>query len=310
MLNYTWHRWQWPPVEWLTGTGFDIVHAAHPIRIPSRGAASVVTVHDLDFLRHPERTRGEIRRDYPSLAPRHIRAADAVIAVSAHTAGEIETLCGRPAADITIAPLGRPGWTRRADEPTDGVVLFLGTLEPRKNVGALLDAYARLRATTPATSSVPRLVLAGGHGPGAEALLARAAESDLRAHVDIMGYIAPEAREALYRRAVVVVMPSHTEGFGLPALEAMTVGVPVIAADRGALPEVLGGAGVVYGPTDESALVEALRTVLGDRARRDVLRESGWRRAADFTWASTAARTRDAWARAREAHQRARGGRG
>ena len=90
LLNYAWHRWGWPTVEQFTGRTFDVVHAAHPIRLPSRTAAQVVTVHDLDFLRHPERTRAEIRRDYPELAPAHIRAADGVIAVSASTAADIK----------------------------------------------------------------------------------------------------------------------------------------------------------------------------------------------------------------------------
>ena len=306
-LNYAWHRWTWPPVEWLTGQAFDVVHAAHPIRIPSRTAASVVTVHDLDFLQHPERTRAEIRRDYPTLAPHHIRHADAVVAVSAHTAGEIERLCGRPASEITIAPLGRPRWERRRVDPTDGVLLFLGTLEPRKNVGALLDAYARLLATAPATLPVPRLVLAGGHGAGAEALIARAQAAEFRGQVEVTGYIAPEAREALYNRALMVVMPSHTEGFGLPALEAMTVGVPVVAANRGALPEVLGDAGILYDPTTPDALTHALQNVLAQPDLRTRMRDAGWQRAEAFSWAHTAARTREAWARACAARAQRRG---
>lgn len=305
-LNYAWHRWQWPPVEWLTGRGFDVVHAAHPIRIPSRNAASVVTVHDLDFLQHPERTRGEIRRDYPRLAPHHIRCADAVVAVSAHTAGEIERLCGRPAADVTVAPLGRPRWARRIAEPDPGVLLFLGTLEPRKNLGALLDAYARLIAAAPTAAAVPRLVLAGGHGPGADALITRASSPEFRGQIDVTGYVAPDTREALYHRALVLIMPSHTEGFGLPALEAMTVGVPVVAADRGALPEVLGGAGQLYDPADEHALTHALEQVLAHPAHRARMREAGWHRAEAFSWAHTAARTREAWARACAARARRR----
>lgn len=300
-LNYAWHRWEWPPVERLAGQAFDVVHAAHPIRIPSRIAASVVTVHDLDFLQHPERTRAEIRRDYPTLAPHHIRQADAVVAVSAHTAGEIERLCGRPASDVTIAPLGRPRWERRRVDPTDGVLLFLGTLEPRKNVGALLDAYARLLATAPATLHVPRLVLAGGHGAGADALIARAQTAEFRGLVEVTGYIAPETREALYNRALMVVMPSHTEGFGLPALEAMTVGVPVVAANRGALPEVLGNAGMLYDPTTPEALTHAMQNVLTQVDLRTRMRDAGWQRAEAFSWAHTAARTREAWARARAA---------
>lgn len=299
LLNYAWHRWEWPPVELLTGRTFDVAHAAHPIRLPSRSAAQVVTVHDLDFLRNPERTRAEIRRDYPALAPAHIRAADAVIAVSAATAGDIETLTGRPAGSVTIAPLGRPEWPRRLEEPADGVLLFFGTLEPRKNVGGLLDAYAHLLTTRQASGEpTPRLVLAGAPGEGADALLARTQEGVLRGHVEIAGYVDPDQRVEIYRRALALVMPSHTEGFGLPALEAMTVGVPVVAASRGALPEVLGGAGVLCDASDARALSAAIESVISSPAQRNQMRDAGWRRALDFSWAHTATRTREAWAQA------------
>lgn len=300
LLNYAWHRWQWPPVESLTRFDYDIVHAAHPIAIPSRTAAKVITVHDLDFLRHPERTRAEIRRDYPAYAPSHIREADAVLAVSASTAADIETLTGRPAARVVVAPLGRPDWPQRHDEPADGVLLFFGTIEPRKNVGSLLDAYARLRAQRDAAGQqTPRLVLAGGAGAGADALLARTAVAPLRGHVDVLGYVPPDLRSDTYRSAVALIMPSHAEGFGLPALEAMTVGVPVIAANAGALPEVLADAGALYPSDDAGALCATMQAVLDDRARRDRMREAGWRRALDFSWTHTAARTREAWQLAR-----------
>lgn len=299
VLNYGWHRWGWPTVEQLTGQFFDVVHAAHPIRLPSRTAAQVVTVHDLDFLRHPERTHAEIRRDYPALAPAHIRAADAVISVSASTAADIEALTGRPASTVTIAPLGRPDWPRREEEPADGVILFFGTLEPRKNVGGLLDAYEHLLAGRAAEGlATPPLVLAGAPGAGADTLIARTQTGALRGHVEVAGYVNPDERLATYRRALALVMPSHTEGFGLPALEAMTVGVPVVAASRGALPEVLGGAGVLCDASDPLALSAALQSVITSRAQRDQMRDAGWRRALDFSWAHTATRTREAWAQA------------
>jgi len=297
LINYAWHRWQWPTVEHLTGRSFDVVHAAHPIRLPSRAAAQVVTVHDLDFLRHPERTRAEIRRDYPSLAPAHIRDADAVIAVSASTAAEIEALTGRPTSRVTIAPLGRPDWPRRLREPEDGVLLFFGTLEPRKNVGGLLDAYALLLARRNASGlPTPTLVLAGGAGLGAEALITRAGQGIFHGKVDVLGYVDPNHRVETYGRALAVVMPSHTEGFGLPALEAMTLGIPVVAANQGALPEVLAGAGLLCDASDPAALSAALESVINNSAQRDHMREAGWRRALDFSWEHTATRTREAWA--------------
>jgi glycosyltransferase involved in cell wall biosynthesis len=309
VVNYAWHRWQWPPVEQLTGRSFDVVHAAHPIRLPSRHAAQVVTVHDLDFLRHPERTRAEIRRDYPALAPAHIRAADAVIAVSASTAADIETLTGRPASRVTVAPLGRPDWPRRLQEPEDGVLLFLGTLEPRKNIGGLLDAYALLLARRNAAGlPTPTLVLAGAPGAEADTLLLRARQGIFHGKVEVTGYVDPDLRVQTYTRALAVVMPSHTEGFGLPALEAMTLGIPVIAADQGALPEVLGGAGIVCDASNPSALSAALESVITDRSQRDRLREAGWRRSLDFSWAHTATRTREAWAGAIDAARGRHGG--
>ncbi len=308
-LNYAWHRWQWPTVEQLTGRSFDVVHAAHPIRLPSRTAAQVVTVHDLDFLRHPERTRAEIRRDYPELAPAHIRGADAVIAVSASTAADIETLTGRPASRVTIAPLGRPDWPRRLQEPEDGVLLFLGTLEPRKNIGGLLDAYALLLARRNAVGvPTPTLVLAGAPGYGADALIARTHQGIFHGKVEVLGYVDPDLRVRTYSRAVALVMPSHTEGFGLPALEAMTLGIPVVAANQGALPEVLGGAGILCDASDPAALSAALESVIDNRAQRDHLREAGWKRALDFSWGHTAARTREAWAGAIDAARKQRRG--
>jgi glycosyltransferase involved in cell wall biosynthesis len=308
-INYAWHRWQWPTAEQLTGRSFDVVHAAHPIRLPSRTAAQVVTVHDLDFLRHPERTQAEIRRDYPALAPTHIREADAVIAVSASTAAEIETLTGRPTSRVTIAPLGRPDWPRRLQEPADGVLLFFGTLEPRKNLGGLLDAYALLLTRRTAVGlTTPPLVLAGAPGPGTDALITRTHQGILHGRVELLGYVDPDRRVSTYHRALAVVMPSHTEGFGLPALEAMTLGIPVVAANQGALPEVLGGAGLLCDATDPAALSAALDSVINDRAQRDHLRDAGWRRALDFSWAHTAARIREAWAVAIDAAQGRRHG--
>jgi alpha-1,3-rhamnosyl/mannosyltransferase len=171
--------------------------------------------------------------------------------------------------------------------------LFFGTLEPRKNVGLLLDAYEQLLG---GGSPVPRLLLAGGAPPEAAALLARAAAAPLAGHVDVTGYVDPDQRINVYRRALVLVMPSYAEGFGIPALEAMTLGVPVIAANRGALPEVVGPAGWLIEPDDPAGLAQALGRVIADRALRDRLREAGWQQAQKFQWARSAARARDAWA--------------
>jgi glycosyltransferase involved in cell wall biosynthesis len=148
-------------------------------------------------------------------------------------------------------------------------------------------------------------VLAGGVPPEAAALTARAAASPFAGRVELRGYIAPERRRDLYAGALALIMPSHTEGFGIPALEAMTVGVPVIAANRGALPEVVGDAGLLIDPVDPSDLARRLGEVVASRPLRDRLRGAGWQQAARFSWRESAARAREAWGRAIE-HQRRR----
>lgn len=300
-LNFAWHRLGWPPIERFAGARFDVVHAAHPLLIPARRAARVITVHDLDFLDHPERTRAEVRRDYPALAASHARRADRVIAVSQATARAVEERLGVPRSQISICSPGAPAWARRTQEPADGSILFLGTLEPRKNLMTLLDAYERLLAQIP---SAPPLVLAGRAVDGAEAILARAAAAPLAGRVRIPGYVDPDRRLEVYDQALVLVMPSYLEGFGLPALEAMTRGIPVVAANRGALPEVVGDAGWLVDPHESESIATALRGVVTDPQRRQQMREAGWAQAARFRWSETADRAREAWTLAIERRAR------
>ena len=171
----------------------------------------------------------------------------------------------------------------------------------RLGEGERLVAYARLVAQS--QHPVPRLVLAGRAGPDAAPLLARAAEPPLAGRVDFPGYVDPDHRLDVYDRAVLLVIPSHTEGFGIPALEAMTRGIPVVAANRGALPEVVGTAGRLIDPDDAEALRHAIAEVLQNRAERDRMREAGWQQARRFTWHDSAREIREAWAMAHERRQ-------
>lgn len=305
LLNYAWHRWEWPPIETLAGQPFDLVQSLHPLLLPAKRAAQVVTIHDLDFLDHPERTSGEIRRDYGRLAHAHAARADRIITVSEFTASQIVEKLGISRDRITIASPGAPEWAPRDREPDDAYVLFLSTLEPRKNLGVLLDAYTALLG---AGHSLPKLVVAGRPAPGSEEWIARASAAPLRSHVELRGYVAPEDRRALVAGAAVLVMPSLMEGFGLPLVEAMTLGVPVIASDRGSLPEVLGGAGDVFNATDPAALAASLSRVLSSIEVRRSMAAAGRERARHYTWKDTARHTRDGWELARETRlKKARG---
>lgn len=294
VLNFLWHRCEWPPVERLAGP-VDVVHAAHPLMIPSRRAARVVTVHDLFFLSSPEQTRAEVRRDYAALAGEHARRADAIITSSHHTKAQIVERFGVAPERIYTCPFGAPRWRtlgRAPNVPRNGYFLFVGTLEPRKNVGTLLDAYARVRERIPAA---PRLVLAGGARPDASLWLARVAAPPLAGHVEHLGYFPAEKREELYAGARALLMPSFDEGFGIPALEAMSAGVPVIASNRGSLPEVIGDGGVLLDADDVEGLAAAMARVTGDDEWATALGRAGLARASAFQWPSTAAVLRQAY---------------
>ena len=300
VLNTAWHRLGWPPVEWLSGP-VDVAHSFHPLLMPARNAAQIVTVHDLDFLDHPERTRAEIRRDYAALAPRHVRRADAVVVVSAFTAGEVERRLGVPRDRIVVCSPGAPPWVpRRA--PIRGPILFMGTLEPRKNVGVLLDAYGILLGML---ADAPPLWLAGPAGDAAANWLRAIEAPPLAGRVTHLGYVPSERRQELYAQASMLVLPSHLEGFGIPVLEAMTMGVPTIVSARGALPEVGGDAAQVVDPDDTRGFAEAMRRYLVDPAAAAAGMRRGIERARRYSWDASAqtllAAYRDVVARRKDA---------
>jgi glycosyltransferase involved in cell wall biosynthesis len=292
-LNLAWHRLRWPPIEALAGGEYDVAHSPHPLLLPSRSAAQVVTIHDLHFLTHPERTTGEIRRDYSALAHAHARRADRIIVVSRFVAGEVQRVLGVAGDRISICPNGGPLWkTPPAALHSHGYLLFMGTIEPRKNVGGLLKAYARLRARR---ADAPRLVIAGGADRESDAVLALMNQPPLAGHVEYRGYVSPSDREALFKGAQVFVLPSFDEGFGIPALEAMSAGVPVVVSNRGALPEVVGDAGLLVDPDDAESLAAALERMLGDANLRATCAQRGLDRARQFTWTQTARDVRRAY---------------
>lgn len=292
-LTWAWHHGGWPPVEWLAG-GVDVVHSPTPLAVPSRTAAQVVTVFDLYFLTG-EGERTGAQRDFARLARQHVTRADHVVAGSAHAAGLVERTFGVNPARVTVTPLGAPRWAEAvsAERGHDlgRTILFIGTLEPRKNVGLLLDAYTRLRARR---ADAPPLVLAGSVPESGRAWITRATAPPLAPHVRVEGYVSEARRRALFAEARVVVMPSRDEGFGLPALEALACGVPVVTTPVGALPEVVADAALFAPADDADAWTAALEACLDDTRCRD-LAARGRARAARYTWAATAEATLGAY---------------
>lgn len=295
VLNLAWHRLGWPPVELLAGGRYDVAHSLHPLLLPARRAAQVVTIHDLDFLEHPERTRAEVHRDYPALAARHARLADHIVVPSHYTAGLVSHRFDIAPDHISVCPPGAPDWrtaaTPKPDTNREPYILFLGTLEPRKNVGVLLDAYGRLLASR---SNVPRLVIAGRSTRDAAPWLTRFSQPPFAETVEYLGYVPDADRRSLFEGARVFVYPSLEEGFGLPVLEALSLGVPVVASSRGALPEVVGDAGMLVEPEPE-AIASAIGHILNDASTAARLAELGRARATRFSWPASAASLRRAY---------------
>jgi glycosyltransferase involved in cell wall biosynthesis len=290
VLNYAWHRLEWPPVEWLAGP-VDIAHSMHPAMVPSR-AVRFVTIFDLYFLDHRSQTTAEVRRDYASLVSSQARRADGVVVPSDYTRKQVQQRLGVLADRIVVCPPGAPEWPVRREPSGLGPILFVGTIEPRKNVGTLLKAYGDLARH----AGTPPLVLAGRVAEGSESLLAPINGAALADRVQVRGYVSDEERQRLYREASMLVLPSFDEGFGLPALEAMTVGTPVIVARRGSLPEVVGDAGLFVDPGDAASLTNAMATVLGDELMRQRMADAGLRRARTFNWPESARRLLAAYA--------------
>ena len=235
-----------------------------------------------------------MRRDYGALVREHSRQAALVVVNSRDTAAAVEAELGVPPDRVVLCRPGLPGWIGTpspAPAPSDGYVLFVGTLEPRKNIGTLLAAWTLL---VQRGLRLPKLRLVGAAGPDAGTWLARLQVPPLAGTVEYSGYVPEADRRAIYQGARLLVLPSWHEGFGLPALEAMALGVPVVASSRGALPEVVGDAGVLVSPDDARGLATAIAGLLADPGRCEHLRSAGLTRAATFTWDAAARALREA----------------
>jgi glycosyltransferase involved in cell wall biosynthesis len=309
LLQAAWARLPLPPVEWLAGP-VDVFHATNFVAPPARRAASVVTIHDLSYLRFPEMvTRATAR--YRELVPRALGRGAVVCTPTAAVAAEVADTYRLPPERLVPTPLGvGPGWHRAsppdpawlaAHDLPERYLLFVGTREPRKNLATLLAAYRELLAgRVPRAAGggaggdgVPPLVLAGPAGWG-EALDLAGLPADA---VRTPGYLAEEELVGLVAGAAALAFPSWYEGFGLPALEALACGTPVVAADLPALREVLGDQAELVPPTDAGALADALARVLADPGGEPA-RAARKARAARFTWDACAQATMTAYHRA------------
>ena len=300
-LLRAWAGADFPPAEWWTGP-VDVVHGTNFCVPPARRAREVVTVHDLTPVRFPQLANPATRL-FPTLIRRALDRGAHVHTPSAFVAAEVVELLGADPARVhpvhhgvpaAPGPPGAAGGTPTVDGP---YVLALGTVEPRKDLPGLVAAFDAVAGDLPEL----RLVIAGPEGWGVETFDAAVGRARHAERVVRLGWVDPGRAAALLRGATVLAFPSLYEGFGLPPLEAMAAGVPVVATRAGALPEVLGDAACLVPPGDPQALAEALALVLGDAEVRAGLVDRGRDHVARFSWRDCAAGLSGVYRRAAEA---------
>jgi len=286
------------PMDYLAGDA-DVFHATDHLLPYLRRTSSVFTLHDLIPLERPAAHLPLNRWYLQLMLPRFLRHADAIICVSQHTKNDAVRFFREIEPKIHVIPEGvnrnfRPvrdaaalAEVRARYDLPERFILFVGTIEPRKNLERLWEAYKVLRSE----GRTEKLVVVGRKGWLYQPTLARLAELGLEGEVLFPGYVANGDLPAFYALATCFAFPSLYEGFGLPPLEAMACGCPVVSSNSSSLPEVCGDAAILVPPTDVSALTSALRRLLDDAALRDDLRSRGLRQAARFTWDDAAQRT-------------------
>lgn len=294
----------------------DIYHGTNYAVYPCRHSLRVMTIYDLSFVRYPEYVTAVVRT-YSHRVRQCLGWTDLVITISESSKRDIVELLGVPPERVWVTPLasryaadtvggsyalaavdlGNSGADTRSESiPVSGMpqalgfanrpyILFVSTLEPRKNVVRLIQAFDQLKTDRRIDH---QLVLVGQKGWQFEPIFEAIAASPWRHHIRHLDYLSDAEVAYCYQNADVFAYPSLYEGFGLPVLEAMTLGCPVVTANTSSLPEVAGDAALLVDPTSVEDLAEALGRVIGDRALRQAMIAQGHQQAAQFSWTRTA----------------------
>lgn len=297
-----------PTIDRLAGRRPDAFWMPNPhFAALSPGIPFALTIHDLSFEIYPEFFSLKQRLWHRSVGPRPLaRRADVVLAVSETTRRDIVERWGLPPERVVVTHEGAA--TELFEPPSaadaeplkkrglpERFILHVGALEPRKNHLSLLEAYHQLRPQ--ARYAGLGLVLAGPSGWNNGAILRAIRQSPYRDDIRLLGFVSDAERRALYRAAAVFAFPSFYEGFGLPPLEAMASGLPVVASNAGAVGEIVADAGALVDPYRPAELADALSAVLDSPSLADLYAGRGRARAATFTWEACAKKTEDALSR-------------
>jgi glycosyltransferase involved in cell wall biosynthesis len=281
----------------------DLLHVTY-IAPPRPGCPTVVAVHDLSYLAHPEWLSWRVRFTLKQLVPRSVRAAARVIAISDFTKRDLVQRYGLPPEKIVVVPLAAGANVTPLPDAAalplpagirDPFILAVGNLEPRKNLATLIEAFAELVRQH---AFGGQLVIAGKakyRGEGTAGVVARLG---LEGRVTFTGFVDDATLRLLYNRAALFAYPSLYEGFGLPLLEAMACGCPVVASNATAIPQTAGDAAILVDPTSSAALTAAMARVLGDAELARRMSIEGKAQAARYSWTRTAELTRAVYAHA------------
>ena len=280
----------------LRRSRFDVVHFAAPNAPVAPVGPRVTTFHDLTLLDHPESagTGAVVRaklRVFRAVMGRSAAASQLVLTPSTATADRVLARFPRAAGRVRVVHLGAPEPQRPANGSRQPFLLHVGNAYPYKNLDRLVAAFAIVRRSHPEQ----RLVLAGPVGAQREQLRASAHRHGIGDAVDLPGRVSDDELAQLYATAALFVLPSLSEGFGLPALEAMAHGAPVLAAQATSLPEVCGDAAAYFDPLDVDALAAQAVRLLADPPERERLSRAGLARARAFSWVATAEQTAQAY---------------
>jgi glycosyltransferase involved in cell wall biosynthesis len=279
--------------------GLDLLHSPHytmPLRLRTR---SVVTFCDMTFVLYPELHQPVKRVFFPAIMRWSARRADRLIAISESTGADLSRLWGVPRGRIATIPLAADPEFRMPAQPEiaatvakyglrpRGYALYVGVLEPRKSVHRLVEAFAAVASRVPDID----LVIAGKRGWMYDAIFAQVERSGLVERVKFIGFVPQEELPALYAGARVFAYPSRYEGFGLPVLEAMSCGTPVVTSNVSSMPEVAGDGALLVHPDDTAGLADALLRVIQDEALSAELVQRGRVQADRFSWERCARET-------------------
>lgn len=306
LLNVLWYKLGVPlPIDTLAGRA-DVFHFPDYTLPPVRQGATVVTVHDLSFLLMPECAEQRLRAHLEKVVPPSVREANLVCVDSENTRNELSTLLDvdpertevvyggvdarfHPVTDPRLLEAARLKYGLRFP-----FILYVGTIEPRKNLGRLLKAYIQLRERH---HTEHRLVIAGGLGWLYQDILSEIDQLAAEQEVIFLGRVPDDDLPLLYSLCDLFVFPSLYEGFGFPPLEAMACGKPVVCSNASSLPEVVGDAGVLVSPYDVDGLADAMDQLLCDPERRASLGRQSLARAKRFSWEDSARQTLEIYRR-------------